>query len=149
MRLRRSSVRQIAAFLGLAGAVPAAHAVAVAAKPGLWERTVVLRVSETRTQVPELANKSGENLPKIDAEMRKPVYAPDLTSTSQECLKAPASISWNAMTKVDQEYAPARERRSARARARLGDRCPAMVERAQARSSSRQQPTKSMARSQW
>ena len=55
--------------------------------------------------MPELANKSGENLPKIDAEMRKPVYAPDLTSTSQECLKAPASISWNAMKKVDQEYA--------------------------------------------
>jgi len=122
MRLRRSSVRQIAAFLGLAGAVPAAHAVAVAAKPGLWERTVVLRVSETRTQVPELANKSGENLPKIDAEMRKPVYAPDLTSTSQECLKAPASISWNAMKKVDQEYAACTRKTLSQSPSTLGGR---------------------------
>jgi hypothetical protein len=92
--------------LGLVNAaiVLPACGVTVPVKPGLWERTVVSRVFETRTLVPELGRTLSDEQKKIDAAMRKPVHAPDVSNTSRECLPAHSSTTWEALTKLDREY---------------------------------------------
>ena len=105
MRLASPAFASTGALLLLVlTAAPAAQAITVAAKPGLWERTVTTRLFETRTVVPEVASKPAEERQKFEAEMRKPVYAPDVVNTSRECLSQGASASWEALTKVDADY---------------------------------------------
>jgi uncharacterized protein DUF3617 len=82
----------------------ASHALPIAVKPGLWERTVTTRVFETRTQVPELAKLPPDERAKAEAEMKRSVYAPDVTQTTRECVTSGAVASWAAFTGADRDY---------------------------------------------
>jgi hypothetical protein len=82
---------------------PATVAAASIVKPGLWEVTVTTRVSETRTEIPELGKALTEERAKVAAEMRRPVVAPDLTRTTRECVSPQATSRWNTLTKLPSE----------------------------------------------
>ena len=74
-------------------------------KPGTWDVQVTTGVSETRTDVPELSKAPAAERPKIDAEMRKPVSAPDVVSTRQECITRETASRWASLIRLDRDYA--------------------------------------------
>jgi hypothetical protein len=71
----------------------------------LWELTVTTRVSETRTEIPELGKELTEERAKVAAEMRRPVVAPELTRTARECIVPQAANRWSTFTKMPSEQA--------------------------------------------
>jgi hypothetical protein len=74
-------------------------------RAGTWDVQVTTGVSETRTDVPELSKAPAAERPKIDAEMRKPVSAPDVVSTRQECITRDAASRWASLIRLDRDYA--------------------------------------------
>jgi uncharacterized protein DUF3617 len=81
--------------------IGAGHVMAASiVKPGLWEVTVTSRVSETRTEIPELGKEPTQEHAEIAAEMRRPVVAPDLARTTRECFAQQATTRWSALTKL-------------------------------------------------
>jgi len=74
-------------------------------KPGTWDVQVTTGVSETRTDVPELSKAPAAERAKIDAEMRKPVSAPDVVSTRQECITREQASRWASLIRLDRDYA--------------------------------------------
>ena len=95
----------LVAFVALAiMQAPRAHAASPIVKPGLWEVTVTTRISETRTEVPELGKAPTGERAKVDADMRRPVVAPDVTRTTRECVTPQAASRWTALTRIDRDY---------------------------------------------
>jgi hypothetical protein len=84
---------------------PGFAAAASIVKAGLWEVTVTTRVSETRTEIPELGKELTEEHAKVAAEMRRPVVAPELTRTARECVAPRATSRWSTFTKLPSEQA--------------------------------------------
>jgi Protein of unknown function (DUF3617) len=84
---------------------PAAEAARAAVKAGSWDFTVTSRVSETRTQVPELGNIPARDRESVKANMTQPVRAPDTSSSSHECLSAQAAGRWATVSKIDHDFA--------------------------------------------
>jgi len=96
------SLASMAAFVLLAQSTKAAT---VGIKPGLWEWSTTSMTSEVRTVIPEIGKVPAAERAQVEAEMRKPVVAPERTVKDRKCVTAAMVQSWPALTRVDQDYA--------------------------------------------
>jgi hypothetical protein len=100
----RAGIAIVALYVGGLLAIPSAGAATAIVKPGSWEIVTTTRISETRTEIPELGKKPTGEGAKAAAEMRRPVFAPDVTRTTRECLGAKAASRWTVLTNIDRDY---------------------------------------------
>ena len=101
---RRPGLAIAVLYFGVLFAIPPAGAATSIVKPGLWEIVTTTRISETRTEIPELGKGPTGDRANVAAEMRRPVFAPDVTRTTRECLGAKAARRWTALTNIDRDY---------------------------------------------
>jgi hypothetical protein len=80
-------------------------AATVSVEPGLWDWSTTSMTSETRTVIPEIDKIPKAERAQVEADMRKPVVAPEQTVKNRKCVTSAMVRNWPTLTGVDHDYA--------------------------------------------